>query len=114
MAADAPRSREKYFVLNTRGCKYCPDQRSFNLGARAGLYLSRKEGRAMRKIEFKTESGIIETGWIKSSETFWFYDEQGKQIRWTWAEGDALIIKEDVDACDVPVVIREAVGTRID
>ena len=68
----------------------------------------------MRKIEFKTQSGITEQGWIGSNKDFWYYDTKGILIRWTWAEGDILMIKEDVDAGDVPAVIREAVGSRID
>ena len=67
----------------------------------------------MRKIEIRTESGIKETGWIKSMDDFWYYDETGKQIRWTWGQGDILEIKEDVDSDNVPRVIREAVGVKL-
>ena len=56
----------------------------------------------VRKIEIRTQSGITETGWIRSSKDFWYLDESGKEIRWIWAEGDTIEIKEDVDACEVP------------
>lgn len=66
----------------------------------------------MRKIEIRTESGIVEPGWIKSSEDFWYYNVDGKQIRWTWGEGDVLEIKEDFDAGAVPLVILKAVANE--